>query len=189
MYAAAAMIEVVAFACRGTLLDWTGAVEAVTYELARRNGESPLDCGTMLRRRVEALAVGRGLAHGFERLARERCYRVGADGGELLAGVLALAQPLPGAREAVALALERGRRAVAVSRAEQPEALSLFGGVFEEVVRHPTEIDADPGAILYISGSRRRRAEIRGDGVHAAAPHALAQALTTYSVPATLSVS
>jgi hypothetical protein len=29
------MIEVVAFACRGTLLDWTRAVDAVAYELAR----------------------------------------------------------------------------------------------------------------------------------------------------------
>ena len=79
------MIEVVAFACRGTLVDWTGAVEAVAYELARRNGESPLDRGAMLRRRVEALADGHGLSRGFERLARERCYRVGTDGDALLA--------------------------------------------------------------------------------------------------------
>ena len=182
------MIEVVAFACRGTLFDWSGAIEAVTYELARRNGESPLDRGAMLRRRVEALAVGKGLAHGFERLARERCYRVGADGDELLAGVVALARPLPGAREAVALALASGRRVLAVSRGEQPEALSRFGGAFEDVVRHPTEIDADPEEILYVSGVRRRRVEVRGDGMHAAAPHALAQALTAYSAPATVSV-
>ena len=67
-------IEVIAFACRGTLLDWAGAVEAVAYELARRNGESPLDRGVALRRRVEALADGHGLARGFERLARERGY-------------------------------------------------------------------------------------------------------------------
>ena len=99
------MIEVVAFGCRGTLVDWTGAVEAVAYELARRNGESPLDRGAMLRRRVEALADGCGLSRGFERLARERCYRVGADGDALLADVVAMARPLPGAREAVALAL------------------------------------------------------------------------------------
>ena len=63
-------IEVVAFACRGTLLDWTGAIEAVAYELARCNGESPLDRGAALRRRVESLAGGHGLARGFERLAR-----------------------------------------------------------------------------------------------------------------------
>ena len=86
---ASGMIEVVAFACRGTLVDWAGAIEAVAYELARRNGESPLDRGAMLRRRVEALADGHGLSRGFERLARERCYRVGKDGDELLAKVVA----------------------------------------------------------------------------------------------------
>ena len=35
----------VAFACRGTLVDWTSAINAVAYELARRNGESLLDRG------------------------------------------------------------------------------------------------------------------------------------------------
>jgi beta-phosphoglucomutase-like phosphatase (HAD superfamily) len=182
------MIEVVAFACRGTLVDWTGAIEAATYELARRNGESPLDRGAMLRRRVEALADGRGLSHGFERLARERRYRVGTNGDELLAGVVATARPLPGARAAVALAAACGRRVLAVSSGESPGALSLFGGVFEEVVTHATEIDADPDAILYVSSARWRRAEVRSVGMHAVAPHALAQALATYSVPATLSI-
>ena len=98
-------IEVVAFACRGTLLDWAGAVEAVAYELARRNGESPLDRGAALRRRVEALADGHGLARGFERLARERGYRGEESGEESLARVVAMARPLRGAREAVALAV------------------------------------------------------------------------------------
>ena len=73
-------VEAVVLACRGTLLDWAGAIEAVAYEVARRNGESPLDRGARLRRRVEALAGGDGLARGFERLARERRYRVGRDG-------------------------------------------------------------------------------------------------------------
>jgi len=82
------MIEVVAFACRGTLLDWTRAVDAVAYELARRNGESPLDRGAALGRRAEVLARGHGLRHGFERLARERSYRVGTDSDELLADVV-----------------------------------------------------------------------------------------------------
>jgi hypothetical protein len=178
---------VVAFACRGTLVDWAGAIEAVAYELARRNGESPLDHGAMLRRRVEALADGHGLSRGFERLARERCYRV-RDGDELLATVVAMARPLPGAREAVALALRSGRRVLAVSRGESPGALDLFGEVFAEVVAHPSEIDADPDAILYVSSARWRRAEVRSAGMHAVAPRALAQALATYSVPATVSV-
>ena len=180
------MIEVVAFACRGTLVDWAGAVEAVAYELARRNGEGPLDRGAMLRRRVEALADGHGLSRGFERLARERRYRVGKDGDELLANVVAMARPLPGAREAVALARGSGRRVLAVSRGESAAALHLLGDGFEEVVAHPTEIDADPDAILYVSSAPWRRAEARGAGMRAVAPGALEQALASYPVPATL---
>jgi beta-phosphoglucomutase-like phosphatase (HAD superfamily) len=182
------MMEVVAFACRGTLVDWTGAIEAVTYELARRNGESPLDRGAMLRRRVEALADGDGLSHGFERLARERCYRVETNGNELLARVVAMARPLPGAREAVALAVGCGRRVLAVSRGESPGALYLFGGVFEEVVADPAEIDADPDTILYVSSARWRRAEARCAGMHAVAPHALAHSLAKDALSATLAV-
>jgi beta-phosphoglucomutase-like phosphatase (HAD superfamily) len=182
------MIEVVAFACRGTLVDWAGAIEAVAYELARRNGDSPLDGGAMLRRRVEALADGHGLSRGFERLARERRYRIGLDGDELLVDVIATARPLPGAREAVALALGSGRRVFAVSRAESREALHRFGDVFEAVVAHPTEIDADPDAILYVSSAPWRRAEARSAGLLAVAPGALEQALATDPVPSTLAV-
>jgi beta-phosphoglucomutase-like phosphatase (HAD superfamily) len=183
------MIEVVAFACRGTLVDWAGAIEAVAYEQARRNGESPLDRGAMLRRRVEALADGHGLSHGFERLSRERSYRAGDDGDELLANVVATARPLPGAREAVALALGSGRRVLAVSRGASARALHRFGDVFEEVVAQPAEIDADPDAILYVSRAPWRRAEARIAGLHAVAPGALAQALATDPAPATLAVS
>jgi len=182
------MIEVVAFACRGTLLGWTGAVDAVAYELARRNGESPLDRGSALGRRAEALAAGHGLRHGFERLARERCYRVGTDADDLLADVVALAPPLPGACQAVALAAASGLRVVVVARGERPEALDRFGGAIDEVVTDPCEIDADPDAILYVSSARHRRLEAREAGMHAAAPRALAQALAIYSAPATLSV-
>src|SRR4051812_50024116 len=98
-------IEVVAFACRGTLLDWSGAIEAVAYELARCNGESPLDRGAALRRRVEVLANGHGLALGFERLARERGYRGEGGGGEAFARVVAPAGPRGGGRQAVARAV------------------------------------------------------------------------------------
>jgi len=189
MYAAAPMmIEVIAFACRGTLVDWTGAIEAVAYEVARRNGESPLDRGARLRRRVEALAGGDGLARGFERLARERRYRVGRDGDELLATVVAMARPLPGAREAVALALGSGRRVLAVSRGDSPRALGLFNDAFEDVAAHPTEIDADPDAILYVSRAPWRRAEARSAGLRAVAPSALGRALAMHPAPATLPV-
>ena len=186
MYAAPPMmIEVVAFACRGTLVDWTGAIEAVAYEVARRNGESPLDRGARLRRRVEALAGGDGLARGFERLARERRYRVGRDGDELLTTVVAMARPLPGAREAVALALGSGRRVLAVSRGDSPRALDLFDDAFEDVAAHPAEIDGDPDAILYVSRAPWRRAEARSAGLRAVAPGALGRALATHPAPAT----
>jgi hypothetical protein len=66
------------------------AVEAVAYELARRNGESPMDRGAALGRRVLELSH-RGLADGFERLARERGYRWDVCGDECVARVEALA--------------------------------------------------------------------------------------------------
>src|SRR3954470_1193032 len=170
-------IEVIAFACRGTLLDWTGAIEAVAYELARRNGESPLDRGASLRQRVASLAHGRGLARGFERLARERGYRGEESGEESLARVIALARPARGAREAVALAVRSGKRVVAVSRAENPGALYRFGGAFEAVVSDPRELGEPPRSILYVSAAAWRRAEARRCGMHACAPEDLAAVL------------
>jgi hypothetical protein len=174
-------IEVVAFACRGTLLDWTGAIEAVAYELARCNGESPLDRGAALRRRVEMLADGHGLARGFERLARERGYRDLQSGEESLARVIAMARPIPTARVAVALAVRSGKRVVAVSRAEQPGALYLFGGAFEAVVSDPRELGEPPERILYVSAADWRRAEARRRGMRATAPEDLGAALAQHS--------
>src|SRR4051812_8389323 len=170
-------IEVVAFACRGTLLDWSGAIEAVAYELARCNGESPLDRGAALRRRVEALADGHGLARGFERLARERGYRGEESGEESLARVVAMARPLRGAREAVSLAVRSGRRVVAVSRGESPGALYLFGGAFEAVVADPLSLDVAPEHVLYVSAARWRREQARELGMRAARPDTLSDVL------------
>jgi hypothetical protein len=172
-------IEVVAFACRGTLVDWTGAIDAVASELARRNGESPLDRGAALGRRVETLADGHGLAHGFERLAQERDYRGEESGHESLARVVAMARPLRGAREAVALAVRSGKRVAAVSRAESASALQPFGDAFEAVVSDPREIDAALEAIVYVSAAEWRRLEARRHGLRAAAPDELRRALAT----------
>jgi hypothetical protein len=69
---------------------WRAAIEAVAYELARRNGESPLDRGVELGRRVEALARTDDLARAFERLAQERGYRGEESGEESAARVYAL---------------------------------------------------------------------------------------------------
>jgi hypothetical protein len=69
---------------------WREAIEAVAYELARRNGESPLDRGVELRRRVETLARKDGLPRAFERLVQERGYRGEESGEESAARVYAL---------------------------------------------------------------------------------------------------
>ena len=170
-------IQVVAFACRGTLVDWMGAIEAVTYELARRNGESPLDRGAALARRLEALARDDGLARGFERLADARRYRSEESGDESLARVVAMAPPLPGAREAVALAVRSGKRVVVVSRTDSAAALDTFGGAFDAVVSDPRDLDAPLDAILYVSAAEWRRVEACQRGMRAAAPAELGQAL------------
>ena len=174
-------IEVVAFACRGTLVDWTGAIAAVAYELARRNGDSPIDRGAALGRRVETLAGDDGLACGFERLAHERGYRGEESGDESLARVVAMAHPLRGAREAVALAVRSGKRVAAVSRAESALALRPFGGAIDAVTSDPRRLCGRLEAILYVSAAEWRRVEARRRGMRAVAPHELEPVLATRS--------
>jgi hypothetical protein len=70
---------------------WAQAVEAVVYELARRNGESLLDRGVGLRRRVGELAGDLGWACAFDQLAAERGWRGEEPGLESEARVRALA--------------------------------------------------------------------------------------------------
>jgi hypothetical protein len=69
-----------------------GAIEAVVYELARHNGESPLDRGAALRRRVEALAAESDLARAFELLAGERGWRGEEPGAESAARVASMSR-------------------------------------------------------------------------------------------------
>ena len=69
---------------------WTDAIAAVAYELARRNGESPMDRGAALGRRVEALAAGCSLELAFERFQAERAYRCEESGFECAGRVEAL---------------------------------------------------------------------------------------------------
>src|SRR3954463_15835489 len=61
---------------------WREAIEAVVYELARHNGESPLDRGVALRRRLEALGASAGLATAFDQLAYERGWHMDENGFE-----------------------------------------------------------------------------------------------------------
>jgi phosphoglycolate phosphatase-like HAD superfamily hydrolase len=158
-------IEVVALACQGTLLDSRPAIEAVAYELARRNGESPLDRGAALRRRIEALA-GDGLALAFERLARERGWIGEESGEESLARAAFLTRPYPDAVAAIGLAAGLGRRLLAVSQLDRrllDIALRPFDGAFSAVV----EQDEVPEGrhVLYVSSAphRLRAAGARGN--------------------------
>ena len=147
-------IEVVAFACRGTLLDWTGAIEAVAYELARCNGESPLDRGAALRRRVETLADGHGLARGFERLARERGYRGEESGEESLARVVALARPAARrarSRRACGPVRETGGRRL--PRPRTPARCTCSAAPSRPSSADPRELGEPPDAILYVTAA------------------------------------
>jgi hypothetical protein len=88
-----------------------------------------------------------------------------------------MARPLPGAQEAVALAVRSGKRIVVVSRAESAGALDAFDGAFDVVVSDPRELDTAPEAILYVSAAGWRRAEARRRGMRAVAPAELRSAL------------
>ncbi len=68
---------------------WNEAVEAVVYELARHNGESPLDRGAALRRRVMELSSDLGWAYAFEQVAAERGWHGEESGAESESRVLA----------------------------------------------------------------------------------------------------
>lgn len=164
-------IEVVALACQGTLLDARPAVEAVAYELARRNGESPLDRGTALRRRIEALADD-GLARAFERLSRERGWMDEESGEESLARAAFLTRPYPDAVDAVAVAAGLGRRLLAVSRLDRgllDIALRPFDGAFAAVI-DPADLPAGP-RVLYVSASAERLHAARDRGIRTARLH------------------
>ena len=76
---------------------WAQAVEAVVYELARHNGESPLDRGAALRRRVGDLAGDLGWARAFDQLKAERGWRGEESGAESEARVRALVRGAAGA--------------------------------------------------------------------------------------------
>ncbi|MDN5854566.1 MAG: hypothetical protein L0K86_17290 [Actinomycetia bacterium] len=129
-------VTTVVLSCEDTLVDSLGAIESVAYELARHNGESPLDRGSALAGRVVSLAAA-GLPAAFEQLARERAWRYEESGEESLSRVAFLARPYADALDAVALAALSGRRLVVLSHGD-PQlthvALRPFGDAFDAVV-------------------------------------------------------
>ena len=167
-------VEAVVLACRGTLASWSPAVEAVAYEQARVNAESPLDRGAALRRRVEELSAGAtpSLAEGFDRLAAERGWRRGMTGSECRSRVVALARPYAEVPAALELAIAAGRPLVVASTGDPvlvEGALRPLDGAFDAVLtarelgarapapcrpRPPAGMGADPRRLLYVSASR-----------------------------------
>src|SRR3954470_15633667 len=169
-------VEAVVLACRGTLATWSPAVEAVVYEQARVNAESPLDRGAMLRRRVDELGVASdgtpSLAAGFDRLASERGWRGGMTGSECRSRVVALARPYADVPAALEVAIGAGLPLVVVSPGDPvlvEGALRPLDGAFDAVLT-AREVGAagpgpmlaaaarwmaaDPRRLLYVSASR-----------------------------------
>jgi FMN phosphatase YigB (HAD superfamily) len=163
-------VEAVVLACRGTLASWSPAVEAVAYEQARVNAESPLDRGAALRRRVEELSAGStpSLAEGFDRLAAERAWRRGMTGSECRSRVVALARPYAEVPAALEIAIAAGRPLVVASPGDPvlvEGALRPLDGAFDAVLTaHELDGDvpasaarwlgADPRRLLYVTASR-----------------------------------
>jgi FMN phosphatase YigB (HAD superfamily) len=169
-------VDAVVLACRGTLASWSLAVEAVAYEQARVNAESPLDRGAALRRRVEDLSMPAGdtpsLAAGFERLAAERGWRWGLTGAECRSKVVALARPYADVPAALEVAVGAGLPLVVVSPGDPvlvEGALRPLDGAFDAIltarelgVAGPDAVltaaarwmAADPRRLLYVSASR-----------------------------------
>ena len=169
-------VDAVVLACRGTLASWSHAVEAVAYEQARVNAESPLDRGAALRRRVEDLSLAAGatpsLAAGFARLAAERDWRRGMTGCECRSRVVALARPYADVPAALEVAVAAGLPLVVVSPGDPvlvEGALRPLDGAFDAILTARELGDAGPGGVpaaaarwmaadprrlLYVSASR-----------------------------------
>jgi FMN phosphatase YigB (HAD superfamily) len=169
-------VDAVVLACRGTLASWSPAVEAVAYEQARVNAESPLDRGAALRRRVEDLSTAAdatpSLATGFDRLAAERGWGRGMTGCECRSRVVALARPYADVAAALEDAVGAGLPLVVVAPGDPvlvEGALRPFDGAFDAILTArelgaagtgaaltaaARWLAADPRRLLYVSASR-----------------------------------
>jgi phosphoglycolate phosphatase-like HAD superfamily hydrolase len=158
-------VDAVVLECRGTLAGWSLGVEAVAYEQARLNGESPLDRGAALRRRVEHLSTAGSttpsFAAGFARLAAERGWRRGMTGDECLRRIIALARPYADVPPALELAIAARCPLVVISLADRAlvhGALRPFDGAFDAVLT-TEDFDAPSADALVIAAARRMATE------------------------------
>ncbi len=134
-------VDAIVVACLGTLVDWSRGIEAVAYELARGNGESPMDRGAALRRRVDVLSRtapgGPCLATGFDRLAAERGWRRGPGGATCRRRVVALSRPYPDAPRGLEPVFNAGLPLIVLSRADRvlvEGALRPLDGAFHGLI-------------------------------------------------------
>jgi FMN phosphatase YigB (HAD superfamily) len=151
-------VDVVTLSFHGALVDWRSAVEAVLYDVARAHGESPLDRGRALRRRLEALGLddrGRaGFAAAFDALAAERAYRWARRGEDALQRVVQLCRPYDDVAPALERALWEGLPVIAVADSDVDAgavhaALRPLDGAIADVV-------AAPGPRAALAGALRR---------------------------------
>src|SRR5918996_2512944 len=107
-------IEVVLLATHGTVVNLRDGVEALLYDVARMHGESPLDRGRALRRRLEALQRFGSFAWAFDALAAERGYRWVPRGETAFERVVRSCRVFADAAPALTCARAAGLRVIAV---------------------------------------------------------------------------
>jgi len=130
-------IEAVVLACHGTVVNWRDGVETVLYEIARIHGESPLDCGRALRKRLETLQRSGPFAWAFDTLVAERGYRWVPGGETAFERVVTSCRVFADAAPALTSARAAGLRVIAVGGADPrllDAALRPLDGAFDEVL-------------------------------------------------------
>jgi FMN phosphatase YigB (HAD superfamily) len=155
-----ARIEAVLLASHGTVVNWRDGVEAVLYEVARMHGESPLDRGRALRRRLEALQRSGPFASAFDALAAERGYRWVPRGETAFERVVRSCRVFADAAPALTSARAAGLRVIAVGGADPQlvdAALRPLDGAFDEVLpaapleRAARAIGVPAGRVLHVA--------------------------------------
>jgi FMN phosphatase YigB (HAD superfamily) len=140
--------DAVTLAFGGVIVDWRGAVESLLYDVARRHGESPMDRGRSLRRRLEELEVAAvaprgnavrtgGFIAAYEALVRARGYRWAPGGAQALRSAVGACQLFADVVGAVEHVAATGVRVAVVTNADPAPveaALRRLDGAVHTVV-------------------------------------------------------
>ena len=181
-------VAAVTLSFRGVLVDLDAAEEWFVCELARRNGQMPMDRGRALARRLRALqAELGGLAAAAEALAAERGFRWAPLGPEAVAATAAACRTLAPVRPMLER-LEVPALAVAAAEPELVEsALRPLDGAFAAVVtgRGPRAVlraaleraGAPAGRVVHVGTDRAELRAAAALGMRVTHPAALAEAV------------